>query len=64
MIMLIPKYKIKQLTNEELIEEWEGRGYEEYRNKVGKVAGLGWDTMDAATNYANYYEEMCRRDLL
>lgn len=30
--MLIPKYKIKQLTNEELIEEWEGRGYEEYRN--------------------------------
>lgn len=64
MIMLIPKYKIKQLTNEELIEEWEGRGYEEYRNKVGKVAGLGWTTMDAATNYTNYYEEMCRRDLL
>lgn len=64
MIMLIPKYKIKMLDNEELIEQWENRGYEEYRNKIGKVAGLGWDTADAARNYANFHEEMCNRDLL
>lgn len=62
--MLIPKYKIKMLDNEELIEQWESRGYEEYRNKIGKVAGLGWDTADAARNYANFHEEMCNRDLL
>lgn len=62
--MLIPKYKIKMLDNEELIEQWENRGYKEYRNKIGKVAGLGWDTADAARNYANFHEEMCNRDLL
>ena len=62
--MLIPKYKIKQLDNEELIEQWEVNGFEEYRNKIGKVSGLGWGTSDDLENYSNFFDEMRRRDLL
>ena len=62
--MLIPKYKIKQLDNEELIEQWEANGFEEYRNKIGKVSGLGWSCGDDLENYSNFFDEMRRRDLL
>lgn len=62
--MLIPKYKIKQLDNEELIEQWEVNGFEEYRNKIGKVSGLGWSSGDDLENYSNFFDEMRRRDLL
>ena len=62
--MRIDKNYIKNLTNSELVSEWKSRGYKEYYSKVGKVAGLGWDTMDACINYSNYKDEMFERGLL
>ena len=62
--MRIDKNYIKNLTNSELVSEWKSRGYAEYKKKEGKVAGLGWDSMDACINYSNYKNEMKERGLL
>ncbi len=62
--MRIDKNYIKNLTNSELVSEWKSRGYAEYRKKIGKVSGLGWDSMDACINYSNYESEMKDRGLL
>ena len=55
---------IKSLTDSELKSEWKSRGYKEYHSKSGKVSGLGWDSMDALTNYTNYESEMKERGLI
>ncbi len=55
---------IKSLTDSELKSEWESRGYAEYHSKIGKVSGLGWGSMEALTNYTNFFSEMRGRDLL
>lgn len=55
---------IKSLTDSELQREWKSRGYKEYHSKIGKVAGLGWGSMEALTNYTNYFNEMRERNLL
>lgn len=55
---------IKSLTNSELKSEWKSRGYQKYYNSIGKVSGLGWGSMEALTNYTNYFNEMRDRDLL
>lgn len=62
--MKIEMNYIKSLTDTELIKEWKKRGYESFWRKVGKVSGLGWDSMDAAINYSNYHNEMKERELL
>ena len=62
--MRVSKEYIKGLTDAELLKEWKSRGYKEYHSKVGKVAGLGWDTMDALINYSNYEQEMRERGLI
>ena len=62
--MRVSKEYIKGLTDAELKREWKNRGYKEYHSKIGKVAGLGWDTMDACINYSNYKDEMIERGLI
>ena len=62
--MIIELSHIRSLSDTELKREWENRGYKEYHDKIGKVSGLGWDSMDALINYSNYAEEMKERKLL
>ena len=62
--MRVEKHYIKNLTDSELVREWKDRGYAEYFSKIGKVAGLGWDSMDALINYGNYEQEMRERGLI
>lgn len=62
--MRVEKHYIKNLTNSELVREWKSRGYKEYHSKIGKVSGLGWDSMDALINYSNYEQEMIDRGLI
>lgn len=62
--MRVEKHYIKNLTDSELVREWKDRGYAEYFSKIGKVSGLGWDSMDAVINYGNYKDEMYERGLL
>lgn len=56
--MIIDGDYIRNLSNEELANEWKERGYKEYNESIGKVSGLGWDTIDALKNYSNYEDEI------
>ena len=55
---------IQSLSDVELKRGWKSRGYKEYHDKIGKVSGLGWGSMDALINYSNYAKEMKERNLL
>lgn len=56
--MIIDGDYIRNLSNEELANEWKERGYKKYKESIGKVSGLGWDTIDALKNYSNYEDEI------
>ena len=62
--MIVEKDYIKGLSSADLKNEWNERGYADYYDSIGRVSGLGWNSMDALINYCNYESEMKDRGLI